>query len=112
MLDIKRLCAAWGLPVKTFFDVGANCGETSKMALSQFPDAGIWGLEPSASTFSMLCENLRDEARFSAHRIALGETCGMVPFLEYELSLYNSLIPNAPPGSVEETDRSSLPYVR
>jgi FkbM family methyltransferase len=99
MLDITRLSTAWGLSVRTFFDVGANCGETSKWALSQFPDASVWGFEPSASTFSTLCENLRDEPRFSGHRIALGETCGMVPFFEYESCLYNSLIPNTPPGS-------------
>ena len=37
MLDIKRLCAAWELSVKSFFDVGAHWGETSKSGPDDIP---------------------------------------------------------------------------
>ena len=96
MLDIKRLCRVWNLSVSTFFDVGANWGETSAAALSRFPAATVLAFEPSADTFVKLCDHLGKHPRFSPHNIALGETCGTVPFFEYESSFYNSLVPNAP----------------
>jgi len=34
--DIKRLSEIFGLTVKTFFDVGANTGQTSSAALVNF----------------------------------------------------------------------------
>jgi FkbM family methyltransferase len=70
MLDIERLCRAWQLSVRTFFDVGANWGETSAMALRRFPDARIFAFEPSVGTFKKLCDHLGNEPRFSAHNIA------------------------------------------
>lgn len=96
VLDIERLCRAWSLSVLTFFDVGANWGETSAMALGRFPDARIFAFEPSTGTFKRLREHLGNSPRFSAHKIALGETCGEVSFFEYESSFYNSLVPNPP----------------
>jgi FkbM family methyltransferase len=96
MLDIERLCRAWKLSVRAFFDVGANWGETSAMALRRFPDARVFAFEPSIATFKRLCDHLGNEPRFSAHNIALGETCGEAPFFEYESSFYNSLVPNPP----------------
>lgn len=96
MLDIERLCRAWNFSVSTFFDVGANWGETSAMALARFSDARVFAFEPSAETFERLCAHLGKEPRFSSHNIALGEACGEVAFFEYESSFYNSLVPNPP----------------
>ena len=109
MLDVERLCRAWNLSVLTFFDVGANWGETSALALSRFPDARIFAFEPSAGTFRRLCSHFGSEPRFSPHNIALGETCGDVAFFEYESSFYNSLVPNPPHQSgVNPTARETI----
>jgi FkbM family methyltransferase len=99
MLDIERLCRAWNFSVLTFFDVGANWGETSTRALTRFPGARIFAFEPSAGTFARLRGRLGKEPRFSPHNIALGEACGEVAFFEYESSFYNSLVPNPPQQS-------------
>ena len=99
MLDIERLCRAWDLSVRTFFDVGAHWGETSALALARFPDARLFAFEPSASAFAQLCSRLGTESRFSAHNIALSDACGAVPFFEYDCSDYNSLVANPPPES-------------
>jgi len=32
MLDIERLGRAWHIPIRMFFDVGANIGQTSSLA--------------------------------------------------------------------------------
>ena len=96
MLDIERLCRAWNFSVLTFFDVGANWGETSALALARFSGARVFAFEPSASTFGRLRGHLGKEPRFSPYNIALGETCGEAAFFEYESSFYNSLVPNPP----------------
>jgi FkbM family methyltransferase len=101
MLDIERLAKAWGWHINTFFDVGANAGDTSEKALSYFPSAKVIAFEPTERTFRVLKERLVKFPNFSAHRLALAETCGNVTFHEYsggiDESYYNSLVENPPP---------------
>src|SRR5688572_692596 len=58
LLDVQRLAAAWGWPIRTFFDVGANDGESSLAAIAQFPEASIFAFEPSAQTYERLCRRI------------------------------------------------------
>jgi FkbM family methyltransferase len=52
MQDIKRL--ARDSPIRTFFDVGANTGQTATRALKFFPGVRVFAFEPNPVTFSRL----------------------------------------------------------
>src|SRR5712664_3890956 len=66
MLDIGRLGRAWGVPIRTFFDVGANVGQTSALALSSFADVRVFAFEPHPVTFSKLLQRLGENLRLAA----------------------------------------------
>jgi FkbM family methyltransferase len=95
MLDIQRLCKIWNLPVHTFFDVGANTGQTSKSALSSFNQAKIFAFEPDPDIFSALSANLYGSLRFTGYNLALSNVQGAVPFFRYGSSRLGSLVPDA-----------------
>jgi FkbM family methyltransferase len=95
MLDIQRLARAWNLPIRTFFDIGANIGQTSSVALSSFREARVFAFEPHPATFSKLVESLGKHARLNAYNFAMSNSSGAVPFFQYSSSTLNSLIPNA-----------------
>ena len=59
MWDIKRLSAAKDLAIRTFFDVGANIGQTSELALTEFPTAKVTAFEPHPKT-SRNCSAFRN----------------------------------------------------
>jgi FkbM family methyltransferase len=104
MLDIERLCRAWNLDVLTFFDIGAHRGETCTIALERFRNATVFAFEPSTDTFRKLIQ-ISDDPRFRPFRTALGERSGDVQFFEYELSNFNSMVPN-PPDQLEVSKTS------
>jgi FkbM family methyltransferase len=97
-VDIARLNRAWGRSVETFFDVGANVGQTSRQALEAFRNARVFAFEPHPHTFEELTMQLRNE-RASLHQIALGEQSGQAKLYVYgnsgDGSLINSLVQNA-----------------
>jgi len=96
--DIARLSRHFDWPIRTFFDVGANIGQTSREALVAFPEARIFAFEPHADSYARLASGISDR-RFSAHNVALGNSNAVVPLYEYgkegDGSLINSLVPNA-----------------
>src|SRR4029077_11759978 len=65
-LDIERMGKVWGIPIRTVFDVGANIGQTSDLALSSFRDARVIAFEPDPVTFSKLIQRLGMQPRFNA----------------------------------------------
>lgn len=97
-LDITRLSRASSCSVQTFFDVGANVGQTARAALDAFPTANIFSFEPHPDTFKRLTEAIADP-RLSAYQIAFGDEDGEVTLYEYGSSgtdtLINSLIPDS-----------------
>lgn len=97
-LDIERLSRAWDFEIKTFFDVGANVGQTAQEALKAFPDAYIYSFEPHPVTFERLARGVIDR-RVRAFRLALSDDEGEVPFFEYAVAgggtHINSLAPNS-----------------
>jgi FkbM family methyltransferase len=95
MLDIERLSRAWGVPVRTFFDVGAHEGQTSALALSSFAEARVFAFEPHPVTFSKLLQRLAVEPRVGTHNLAISNAKGAARFFEYSSSTLNSLIPDA-----------------
>ena len=70
--DIARLNRAWDRSVSTFFDVGANVGQTTREALRRFPSARVYAFEPHPTSFRELAA-IKDD-RLSAHQLALGDT--------------------------------------
>ena len=95
--DIARLNRAWGRSVNTFFDVGANVGQTTREALRRFPGARVYAFEPHPVSFHELAAI--NEARLSAHQVALGERSGNATLYQYgeagDGSLINSLVADA-----------------
>jgi FkbM family methyltransferase len=95
MLDIERLARIWSLPVHTFFDIGANLGQTSSLALSSFSNAQVFAFEPDPVIFAKLVESLRKQPRLTTYNIAFSNASGSVPFYRYASSTLSSLISNA-----------------
>jgi FkbM family methyltransferase len=97
-LDITRLSRAFDCPVGTFFDVGANVGQTAREALDTFPDSNVFSFEPHPDTFKRLTEAIADP-RLSAYLIAFTEQDGDATLYEYassgEGTQINSLVPDA-----------------
>lgn len=95
MFDIDRLCRAWGLSIRCFFDVGANIGQTSRAALSAFEAATIYAFEPHPETFRTL-RSLITDPRFVPCNTAVGDTSEAVMLFDYGPgSVMNSLAKNA-----------------
>src|SRR3981081_3803130 len=69
--DIRRLSRRLDYPIETFFDVGANIGQTAVEALASFPSASIICFEPHPTTFDRLSRRMAQEQRVAVHRLAL-----------------------------------------
>jgi FkbM family methyltransferase len=97
-LDIARLSRAFDCPVGTFFDVGANAGQTAREALDTFPDSNVFSFEPHPATFKRLTEAIADPHLF-AYQIAFTEQDGNMTLYEYASTgggtQINSLVPDA-----------------
>src|SRR5436305_1496436 len=52
--DILRFAQEWQRPVRTFFDIGANVGQTTARALTAFAGAHVHSFEPHPKTFGEL----------------------------------------------------------
>jgi FkbM family methyltransferase len=90
--DIRRLGNIYGIPIRVFFDVGANVGQTSTAALSTYPEATVLAFEPDKTSFDALTSNVHS-ARFKAHNLALSDTNGEARFFDYgALATSNSLV--------------------
>jgi FkbM family methyltransferase len=94
--DIRLLNEKWNSSVRTFFDVGANDGDTSLKALKQFPQAQIFAFEPHPDTFLGLKYATKDHSAIDPVQTALGAEAGDQVMYVYDVSLINSLVPNAP----------------
>ena len=95
MLDIARLGSTLDIPIRTFFDIGANVGQTSILALSSFREVQVLAFEPHPATFSKLVQSLGKHPRLAAYNLALSAASGTVPFFQYASSTLNSLISDA-----------------
>jgi FkbM family methyltransferase len=58
--------------VNTFFDVGANVGQTVQSVLTIFPDAQIWAFEPVKASYDELVASFGRHAKVTCHKLALG----------------------------------------
>src|SRR5262249_43031269 len=93
--DIRLLSENWNSSVRTFFDVGANEGDTSLKAQNQFPQARIFAFEPHPETFLRLKDATINYSAIDPVHTALGAEAGDQVMHVYDMSTINSLVPNA-----------------
>jgi FkbM family methyltransferase len=90
--DIRRLSNLEAIPIDVFFDVGANVGQTSTVALTAFPSATVLAFEPDKASFTKLVENIQSP-RFRSLNLALSDRSGEARFFDYgALATSNSLV--------------------
>jgi len=77
-----------------FFDIGVNLGQTTKKMLSHYPEATIYGFEPSKNCFETLKIDFKND-NVSLYNLAVGSSCGQLEFNEYSWSALNSLLKRA-----------------
>src|SRR6266850_559546 len=94
-LDIDRLSQAWQYSIDVFFDVGANDGGTIRLAKRRFRNCRIIAFEPHPRTFLKLTQNTAKIQKVELMNIALGSEIANKTMYEYDLSVLNSLVPNA-----------------
>ncbi|WP_237213217.1 FkbM family methyltransferase [Falsiroseomonas oryziterrae] len=81
------------LPFDCVFDVGANCGQSSRAFLGLFPAARIHAFEPASETFAELARALESEPRVACHHLALGSEAGDVRVTCFGTSVSNTIVP-------------------
>jgi len=95
-------------PMEVIFDVGANIGEWTQMAIQSFQGATIHSFELSDLTFPVLTHNLRNEDRVQLNNCGLSNETKEIVYKDYgENSGVNTIIPNA-----EFHDRDIVPTMR
>jgi FkbM family methyltransferase len=108
-LDIERLSRTWGVEIRTFFDVGANEGQTAAAARKAFPNARIFCFEPHLPTFGRLQANFSDR-EILTFPSALSDREGEVPFYVYATpgggTHVSSLVADAPFTTIMTSPRS------
>jgi FkbM family methyltransferase len=92
----------------TFFDVGANVGQTSLRLAKAFPTARIEAIEPVASTFEQLAEAIRGRGRIRAHCLALGERIGEARMTVCEESTWNRIVDRGDGGQQQAVAMTRL----
>jgi FkbM family methyltransferase len=70
------------MDVNTVFDVGANVGEWTGMALDFFPKARIHSFELSEKTFKLLVKNVRQD-RAVLNNVGLSDSVGVIKYRDY-----------------------------
>ena len=84
-----------GSNVKTIFDVGANIGDWSVLAASEFPGADIHAFELSKSTFSEL-NRVADQYGFHANDFGLSDDNAEITYKDYgDGSTVNTIVTSA-----------------
>lgn len=87
-----------GAPVRTVVDVGANVGDTVARYREAFPEATVYALEPTPTTFKQMTDRFSHDPHVKAFRLALGEASGTLNLHCFENHATNSMFPFVPEG--------------
>ncbi len=80
---------------RTVFDVGANTGQFVEEARGFAPAAQIYSFEPLPDCYAQLVSRFRDDDRFRAFNIAVGDARGETTFHRSEYAQSSSMLPMA-----------------
>lgn len=72
--DLERIIPKW--KPTTFFDVGANIGQSAVLYARKFPSAKVLSFEPCAETFQRLEQNMAGFPNVQCIKLALGSQVG------------------------------------
>ncbi len=78
--------------IDLILDVGANHGQFGKMLRKEGYKGDIHSFEPVSTTFELLSHICRNDKRWFAHKIAMGETCGQNTVNIMEASDFSSFL--------------------
>lgn len=77
---------------KTVIDIGANEGQFALKIRALLPDAQIMSFEPINEVYKKLQENFKNDKRFIAYNIGLGDNSGEISFYINEYSPSSSML--------------------
>jgi FkbM family methyltransferase len=102
--DLERLSDRLDIAITTVFDVGANSGDATVVALARFPDCRVFAFEPHPAIYSKLAARVNGD-RCTPIQVALSDAPGKHRFFDYGGPGHiNSLVENAP-----YTERFKMP---
>jgi FkbM family methyltransferase len=87
--DLQRVFS--GRAKTTFFDVGANIGQTSRRLRHAFPASKIFAFEPIAATHEALRANTAHLANLATFPLALGDRDGSAEMTLFPKSAWNRI---------------------
>jgi FkbM family methyltransferase len=104
--EIKRKKIRWlkDMAVNTVLDIGANTGQFAKHIREIFPDAMIYSFEPLADCYEDLLTNFKDQPKYQAFNVALGDETAQKNFYRNEFSPSSSFLPMA------DLHKKNFPY--
>lgn len=82
----------FGAPMRVFFDVGANVGQTVLGIREVFPEVDIYTFEPSPGSFAELQIAVSEDTKVHAFNLALSDTIGSSAMQEVGTSVMNRLV--------------------
>ena len=90
----KSLNQSWfkSLDIKTFIDIGANCGQFTVTVNSVFPNSKIYSFEPLPDCFSKLQARMANVDKFKGFNIAVGNHEGSLEMEANNFSQSSSLL--------------------
>lgn len=78
----------------TFFDIGANVGQTCKRIKKYFPESGVYCFEPVSDTFTELIQNSLEFKDVYCFNCAIGNDDNHLEIFHRKDSEWNSLVPD------------------
>lgn len=94
---LQRLAAGTG-PLRVF-DVGANCGDYTRLALDASPDTRVWAFEPVPAVFAQLQAAHGGESRVQLLPLALADQPGpLVLYADPRRSGHTTAVAGVQPG--------------
>jgi FkbM family methyltransferase len=92
--------------IKTIIDVGANIGQFAEEIRPNLPNASLYSFEPLKDCYETLQEAMKDDKKFKAFHMALGDTNEDVNMHRSEYSASSSILQMA------QSHKELYPYTK
>ena len=104
--EVEKLDYLKTFGLNTVIDVGANTGQFAKEIREKLPEAMIYSFEPLKECFSTLEENMKNDSKFRAYNLALGDKNEKMEINKSSYTLSSSLLPMA------EAHKTAFPHTK